>query len=338
MSTITTDPETQSDDAIIVSSDFGEDGGGPYPIFNYQVPEDSWDSISPRMATSQIMKTFEKAPPENLQLHKTISPAESVENNVSDPSAKFHPDLVEETLKKIRTEVRQTRSTIYETIFNIYQNKITRALPTPIGTTETPMKHADLSDKRMNKAPPVVTSSQLLIDNWFYIDSNPSKLSEALKWAARAGHVDVVRLLLERKPHITRQNGYQDLMEAVVIGGKDEILRLMMDNKVDMNLASDVGMTALFFAAIYERESMVEMLLGPSSVVIVSQKDVYGSTVLHWAATRVDNGHITKMLIQSGADVNSLDDQGSSPLHDAAGAGSKASARVLLNVNSTSRQ
>jgi hypothetical protein len=110
MSTITTDPETESNDAI-VSSDFGEDGGGPDSIFNDQVPEDRWDSISQRIATSQNMTTFEKDP-ENLQLHNTISPAESVQNNVSDPASEFHPGLIEETEKDIRTEVRQTRSKI----------------------------------------------------------------------------------------------------------------------------------------------------------------------------------------------------------------------------------
>jgi ankyrin repeat protein len=110
-----------------------------------------------------------------------------------------------------------------------------------------------------------------------------------------------------------RQNGYQDLMEAVVISGKDEILRLMMDNNVDMNLASDEGCTALLFAVAYEHERMVKMLLGSSSGVIVNQKDGYGCTALHCTAEYY-NRQITKMLIQSGADVNGLADQGNSPL------------------------
>jgi hypothetical protein len=105
MSTITTDPETRSDDAI-VSSDFGEDGGGPDPIFNDQVPEDSWDSISQRMAISQNTKTFERIP-ETLQLYRNISTAALVENNVSDPTVKFYPGLIEEAEKEIRMEVRQ---------------------------------------------------------------------------------------------------------------------------------------------------------------------------------------------------------------------------------------
>jgi ankyrin repeat protein len=194
------------------------------------------------------------------------------------------------------------------------------------------MKHADPSDKRVDGVSPTVTPSQFLKENGFDIDSNPSGLPEALKWAARAGHVDVVRLLLARKPQITRQNGYQDLMEAVVISGKDEILRLMMDNNVDMNLAGDDGWTALFYAAVHEHDSMVEMLLSPSSGVIINQKDFHGCTALHFAAGLINYG-ITKMLIQSGADVNSLDDQGSSPLHEAAEMGRKANARVLLNAN-----
>jgi ankyrin repeat protein len=205
-------------------------------------------------------------------------------------------------------------------------------MPTLIQTPETPMKRADPSDKRMNNAHPAVTPSQLLIDCGFEIDLNPSELPKALKWAARAGHVDVVRFLLARKPQITGQNGYQDLMEAVVISGKDEILRLLMDNNVDMNLASDDGWTALFFAAVHEHESMVEMLLSPSSGVIINQKDVHGCTALLCAAEMYDD-RITKMLIQSGADVNCLNDEGFSPLHKAAAMGRRVNARLLLNAN-----
>ena len=193
------------------------------------------------------------------------------------------------------------------------------------------MKHADPSEKSMNSAHPAVTPSQLLIDSGFEID-NPSELPKALKWAARAGHVDVVRFLLARKPQITRQNGYQDLMGAVVISGKDEILRLMMDNNVDMNLAGDDGWAALFFATIHGHESMVKMLLSPSSGALINQKDSRGRIALHYAAKMKDD-QITKMLIQGGADVNGLDDEGVSPLHRAATMGRKVNARLLLNAN-----
>jgi ankyrin repeat protein len=193
------------------------------------------------------------------------------------------------------------------------------------------MKHADPSEKSMNSAHPAVTPSQLLIDSGFEID-NPSELPKALKWAARAGHVDVVRFLLARKPQITRQNGYQDLMEAVVFSGKSEILRLMMDNNVDMNLAGDDGWAALSFATVQGYTRMVKMLLSPSSGAIINQKDVHGCTALHCAAEMEDD-QIIKMLIQSGADVNGLDDEGVSPLHKAATMGRKVNARLLLNAN-----
>ena len=196
------------------------------------------------------------------------------------------------------------------------------------------MKRVDPLDKRMDRVAPAVTPSELLIDNGFDIDSNPSRLPKALAWAARAGHVDVVRLLLARKPQVTRQNGYQDLMEAVVSSGKDETLKLMMDNNVDMNLHSDYGWTALISAVVHGQERMVEMLLSPSSGVIVNQKDTRGSTALHYAAkARTHNDRIIKMLIQSGADVNSLDDEGNSPLYKAAKSGHKAIARLLLNAD-----
>jgi hypothetical protein len=122
MSTLTTDPETQSGHAIM-SSDFGEDGPGPDPIFNDQVPEDSWDSISQRMATNQNTETFERAP-ENLQLQNIDSTAAPVEINFLDPTAKFHPGLIEATERGVRTEVRQTRLKVYETMLIYIRTKL----------------------------------------------------------------------------------------------------------------------------------------------------------------------------------------------------------------------
>jgi ankyrin repeat protein len=192
------------------------------------------------------------------------------------------------------------------------------------------------SNKSKDTVIPVVTPAQLLKNNGFDIDCNMSELPKALKWAAGTGNVDVMELLLTRKPQITSQNGYGDLMEVFVRSGNDELLRLMMDHQVDMNIASDEGWTALFYAACLDQEKMMEMLLNPFSGnpfsgVSINLQDNHGSTALHMAA-EMDNDAITKMLIQSGANVNALDDQGESPLHKAAGMGRKDNARLLLNA------
>jgi hypothetical protein len=190
MSILTTDPETRSDDAIM-SSDFGEESCVQDSIFNDQVPEDSWDSISQRMATRQNTTMFKRAP-ENLPLHNIVSTAAPVENNVSDSTSKVPPGLIEENAKGIRTEVRKKRSKIYETTVNRCQYKPPDTMPISTQTTQTSLKRADLTDKQMDKA------YQLLIDNGFDIDWHPSELPKALKWAVVAGHVDEVRLILPK--------------------------------------------------------------------------------------------------------------------------------------------
>ena len=190
------------------------------------------------------------------------------------------------------------------------------------------------SDNSKDTVAPVVTPAQLLKDNGFDINCSVSELPKALKWAAGTGNVDVVQLLLSRKPQITSQNGYGDLMEAVVRSGNDKLLRLMMNHQVDMNIAGDDGWTALFFTACLGQQKMMEMLLDPFSGisgVSINLQDDHGCTALHVAA-EMDNDKITKMLIQSGADVNTLDDRGESPLHKAAGMGRKANTRLLLNA------
>jgi uncharacterized protein len=186
-------------------------------------------------------------------------------------------------------------------------------------------------DNGKDTVTPVVTPAQLLKDNGFDIDCNMSELPGALEWSARAGNVDVMQLLLSRKPQITNQNGYGGLMEAVVRSGNDKLLGLMIDHQVDMNIADDDGWTALFLTAALDQQEMMEKLLNPLSGVSINLKDDHGCTALHVAA-EMDNDTLTKMLIGSGADVNALDDQGESPLHRAAGMGHKANTRLLLNA------
>ena len=189
------------------------------------------------------------------------------------------------------------------------------------------------SDNSKDTVTPVVTPAQVLKDNGFDIDCSMSELPKALLWAADTGNVDVMQLLLFRKPQITTQNGYGGLMKAVVRSGNDKLLRLMMDHQVDMNIVSGEGWTALFWAAYFDRQKMMEMLLEPFSAfsgVSIDLQDNNGWTALHLAA--LSNYTITKMLIQSGANVNALDDQGESPLHKAANMGRKANARHLLNA------
>ena len=67
-----------------------------------------------------------------------------------------------------------------------------------------------------------------------------------------------------------------------------------------------------------------------SNSYLASDKDLYDTTPLHWAAQK-NHKDIAELLLASGADVNARNKYGDTPLHFAASAGSTDVARLLLD-------
>ena len=103
----------------------------------------------------------------------------------------------------------------------------------------------------------------------------------ALHWAAKLGHLEVARALLERAAHTEARTKGHDR-------------------------------TPLFLAAQNNHASLVALLLGSGAAVNATSK-MDGATALHKAA---QSGHlkIVKLLLAGGADVNRRDVEGLPPL------------------------
>jgi hypothetical protein len=115
---LTVDSETPSHDAIVLP-EFTSDGGVPGPTVNGQVPEDNWDSISQRMASSNNATT-QKEQSRIRKLHSVILTTESVENDPSSQISTAPLDSFEENEMGVRSKVKKTRWKICETIVNHY--------------------------------------------------------------------------------------------------------------------------------------------------------------------------------------------------------------------------
>jgi ankyrin repeat protein len=153
----------------------------------------------------------------------------------------------------------------------------------------------------------------------------------ALSLAAREGHSEVVKMLLEKDGvdmNKANSRGYTPLSLAAR-SGHTEIVKLLLEKDgVDVNKADSFGGTALSFAARGGHSEIVKLLLEKDGVD-VNKANSQGSTPLSFAA-RWGHTEVVKMLIQHGATVDTRQNGGRTPLSLAAQYHRLQSLNILL--------
>jgi len=149
----------------------------------------------------------------------------------------------------------------------------------------------------------------------------------ALHFAARAGYIDVVDVLLRHRADVNAldKRGQSALMEACHGGPwklepADEIVQLLLDHgaQIDLLQAAAMGRTDLV-ASILDRD-----------VSLIDIPDSQGKTALFHAA---HNNRLAavKLLVERGADVNRADAVGTAALHRTSGQCSDELIRYLID-------
>ena len=130
----------------------------------------------------------------------------------------------------------------------------------------------------------------------------------ALMWASRAGHVEVVSLLLDAGPDkdSADNDGRTALMWASG-AGRVEVVRLLLDAGADMEFADNAGRTALMTASRAGRVEIVRLLLDAGADMEFA--DNAGCTALMWAqrALRVE---VVSLLLDAGDEKDLADRHG----------------------------
>jgi len=187
----------------------------------------------------------------------------------------------------------------------------------------------------------------LLLANGAKVNARDKKGYTPLHAAALTGNKDMAQLLLNNKadPMVRATTGDTPLHVAAAHGHKDFVV-LLLANKADVNSKDKDGYTPLHFAAMHAQLSVVEVLLANHARVDArTEGDPHGfergSTplLLLSDSTVPDDRQIKvmKLLIASGANVNTPNICGEAPLYSAAWRGHKKAVEVLLaskaNVN-----
>jgi len=164
-------------------------------------------------------------------------------------------------------------------------------------------------------------------------EDKPKKGITALEWAARMGHTEVVKLLLDNnaKVNVSRPTDGCTPLFIAAQQGHAEVVKLLLDNRADVNASrTDDGTTPLFMAAQARHTEVVKLLLDNKADVNASRTED-GATPLYYAA---QEGHteVVKLLLGNKADVNaSRTDDGATPLFMAAQARHTEVVKLLLD-------
>ena len=159
------------------------------------------------------------------------------------------------------------------------------------------------------------------------VDVNAGEIPPLLE-ASLTGHIEIVRMLLEKGAQVDREDR-QGVTPLYGAAGKGhvEVARLLIQRGADINHSTKKGDTPLLFAAFANHIEIVRMLLEKGACV--DCENLQGATPLIWAAGK---GYIelSQLLIQRGADINHSMKKGDTPLLFTAFANHIEIVRMLL--------
>lgn len=127
--------------------------------------------------------------------------------------------------------------------------------------------------------------------------------------------------------------GGQTLLLLAAKAGHEDVVRLLLhvNNQVNINARGLEQKTPLIWAAQNGHEAVVRVLLAADEID-VNATESFGGTSLHWAARSGQEAIVRTLLTADQIDVNAADFGGATPLHRAAEYGHEAIVQMLLEA------
>jgi ankyrin repeat protein len=156
--------------------------------------------------------------------------------------------------------------------------------------------------------------AQLFIDNGADINSGPWTVWHG---AIEENRADIMRILLQNGMDINTVGlEGKTPLELALSWRKEDMAAFLLANGADIHRKLKNGLTLWFNAAVEGHTWIAELLLA-RGVNIDERDDVYEFTALHYAA-RFGQKEIAELLIQKGADIEAKDKWDYQPIHWAA--------------------
>ncbi|KAF8791198.1 Ankyrin-1 like protein [Argiope bruennichi] len=148
--------------------------------------------------------------------------------------------------------------------------------------------------------------------------------------ASESGHQETALVFLKKGVplHMSNKTGTKAIHTAAAHGFV-EVIRNLLDRGENVDATTPENFTALHLAVQANQPEVVEILLGHgANVQMKAGKN--GETALHMAAGVKDGHKCAELIIKSGADVNARNEEGETPLHNAARHGQLKTVTQLL--------
>ncbi|TAQ88653.1 hypothetical protein B7494_g3004 [Chlorociboria aeruginascens] len=154
-----------------------------------------------------------------------------------------------------------------------------------------------------------------------------------LSYAAMNGHEGVVKLLLAEKVEADSkdENGRTPMSHAAMFGHAEVVKLLLTQDGVDPDSKDNNSQTPLLLAAIYGHGAIAKLLLGTDRVAPEFKDAEYGRTALSWAAENGSTAVAEELLGIDGVDLDSMDNNGRTPLSYAVAAAQTNTIQLLLD-------
>ena len=172
---------------------------------------------------------------------------------------------------------------------------------------------------------------QYLLNNGAEVDARTKRGGTALCRAAKKGHVEVVKMLLEHGADTSKaktQVGETALHQAAA-GGFEEVTKLLVGAGARLDSSDLLCWTRLQDAVLRDNLSMVSLLLELG--VNIEETNFHEQTALHWSAY-YRNLAVLAFLIEKGANVNAKNADGETAMHFAASNGDLDVLKLLLEA------
>ena len=133
-----------------------------------------------------------------------------------------------------------------------------------------------------------------------------------LHFAAETGNKEIIALIVEAGADVncSDKNGVTPLMLMAKFGKTDAALAYIKNQNVDISLKDNDNHAAIDYATASGLRELVKALSYENQE---AHTDAYGNTPLHQACWN-GQGEVVKVLLEKGAEVEKLNDDGESPL------------------------